>query len=126
MLKITYLEDEIYLEHLEESIEAWKANRILVNLRAGASIFVEESTACLVIPIDTPYLMGLAELEAKKQIEIVPCDTEYLEVVLPGIWVTSNEDSEEGIFACALHRSSESFLYRIWQESQVSPSVISE
>ena len=126
MLKITYLEDEIYLEHLEESIQAWRANRVLVSLRAGISIFVEESTACLVIPIDTPYLMGLAELEAKKQIEITPCDSEYLEVVLSGIWVTSNEDSEEGIFVCDLHHSSESFIYRIWQESKVSSSVISE
>lgn len=126
MLKITYLEDEIYLEYLEESIEAWKANRILVSLRAGVSIFVEDSTACLVIPVDTPYIMGLAELEAKKQITITPCDAEYLEIVLPGTWVTSNEDSEEGIFVCDLHHSSESFLYRIWQESQVSSSVVSE
>jgi len=126
MLKITYLEDEIYLEYLEESIEAWKANRILVSLRAGVSIFAEESTACLVIPSDTPYLMGLAELKAKKQIEITPCDEGYLEVVISGIWITSNEDSEEGIFVFSLSHSSESFLYRIWQESQVSSSVVSE
>ena len=126
MLKITYLENEIYLEYLEESIEAWKANRILVNLRAGMSIFVEESTACLVIPIDTPYLMGLAELAAKEKIEASPCDAEYLEVILPGTWVTSNEDSEEGIFVCNFSHSSESFLYRMWQESQVSSSVVSE
>ena len=126
MLKITYLEDEIYLEYLEEFIEAWKANRILVSLRAGVSIFVEESTACLVIPIDTPHLMGLAELAAKEKIEVSPCDAEYIEVVLPGTWVTSHEDSEEGIFICELTHSSESFIYRMWQESQVSSSVISE
>ena len=70
--------------------------------------------------------MGLAELAAKEKIEVSPCDAEYIEVVLPGTWVTSHEDSEEGIFICELTHSSESFIYRMWQESQVSSSVISE
>ena len=126
MLKITYLEEEIYLEHLVESVEAWKANRILVSLRAGVSIFVESSTACLVVPIDTPYLSGLLELEAQELVEITPCDEECLEVVLSGTWVTSNEDSEEGIFICDFNPSSENFLHQMWLESQVGSSVVSE
>ena len=126
MLKITYLEDEIYLEYLEESIEAWKANRILVSLRAGVSIFVEASTASLVVPMDTPYLGELAKLEAQNLIDIAPCDEEYFEVVLSGTWVTSNENSEQGIFVCDFNRHSEYFLYQMWQESQVGSSVISE
>lgn len=126
MLKITYLEDQIYLEYLEESIETWKANRILVSLRAGMSIYVESSTACLVVPIDTPYLAALAQLEAKELIEITPCDDEHLEVTLSGTWVTSNENSEEGIFVCDLSHSIEYAIYQMWQESQVGSSVISE
>ena len=126
MLKITYLEDGIYLEYLEESVEAWKANRILVSLRAGVSIFVETSTACLVVPIDTHYLSGLAELEAKESIEIHPCDREYLEIVLSGTWVTSSEDSEEGIFVGDFSPSSERLIYQMWQESQVGSSVVTE
>ncbi len=123
MLKITYLEEGIYLEYLEESIEAWKANRILVSLRAGISIFVESSTACLVIPIDSRYLVDIAELEAKQLIEVFPCDEEYLEVIVPGTWVSQNEDSEEGIFVCELGLGGEYLLYSIWQKSQVGSSL---
>ncbi len=123
MLKITYLEEGIYLEYLEESIEAWKANRILVSLRAGISIFVESSTACLVIPIDSRYLVDIAELEAKQLIEVFPCDEEYLEVIVPGTWVSQSEDSEEGIFVCELGLGGEYLLYSIWQESQVGSSL---
>lgn len=126
MLKITYLEEGIYLEHLQESVEAWKANRVLVSLRAGVSIFAEASSASLVLPIDSPYLFGLAQLEAKQQIEIYSCDGEYLEAVLSGTWVTNCEDSEEGIFVCDLDHDSENFFYKMWQESQVNTSVMSE
>ncbi len=123
MLKITYLEEAIYLEYLEESIEAWKANRILVSLRAGINIFIESSTACLVIPIDSRYLIDIAELEAKQLIEVFPCDEQYLEVVVPGAWVSQSEDSEEGIFVCDLSLGGEYLLYSIWQESQVGSSL---
>ena len=126
MLKITYLEEGIYLEHLHESLEAWKATRILVSLRAGASIHTEASIACLIVPAYTPYLAGLVELEEKQLIDITPCDEEYLEIALSGIWVAQNKDSEEGVFVCELNHSSENFLFQLWQESQVGTSVVSE
>lgn len=126
MLKITYLEDGIYLEYLEESVETWKASRVLVSLRAGASIYTESSRACLVLPAYTPYLSCLVELEERKLIQIAPCDEEYLEVSLSGTWVAQSEDSEEGVFVCELNHSSEYFLYKLWQESQIGTSVMSE
>ena len=126
MLKITYLEEGIYLEHLQESVEAWKATRVLVSLRAGASIYTNQSVASLVVPAYTPYLTGLVELEEKQLIEITPCDEKYLEIALSGTWVAQNEDSEEGVFVCELNHSSECFLFQLWQESQVGTSVVSE
>ena len=126
MLKITYLEDGIYLEYLQESVEVWKASRVLVSLRAGASIHTESTTASLVLPAYTPYLAGLVELEENKLIKIAPCDEQYLEVSLSGTWVSQSADSEEGVFVCELNHSSEYFLYELWQESQVGTSVLSE
>ena len=126
MLKITYLEEGIYLEHQEETVEAWKATRILVSLRAGASIYTEDSIACLVVPAYTSYLAGLVELEEKQLIDITPCDEEYLEIALSGTWVAQSEDSEEGVFVCELNNSSEYFLFQLWQECQVGTSVVSE
>ena len=126
MLKITYLEEGIYLEYLEESVEAWKASRVLVSLRAAASIHVESSLASLVLPWDLPCLNKLAELEARELIEVTPCDEGYIEVALLGIWVAQSPESEEGVFVCELDLSSEYFLYQLWQKAQIGTSVISE
>lgn len=126
MLKITYLEDGIYWEHVKESVESWKAARILVSLRAAVRIHLESSTACFLLPANISCLRGLAELESQKILEINPCDEEYIEVSLLGTWVASSKDSEEGIFVCDLSYSSEYFLHKLWQESQIESSVMSE
>jgi hypothetical protein len=122
MLKITYLEDEINLEYLEEAVEVWKANRILVNLRAGVCIYVESSIANIVLSINsgTNNLIKLAE---NQPIELIPCDDDYLEVGLIGTWLAQTENSEEGVFVCELNHEIEYSLYRLWQASQVGTSV---
>ncbi|MGB5632500.1 MAG: alr0857 family protein [Waterburya sp.] len=126
MLKITYLEDEIYLEYLQKSVEAWKKERILVNLRAAVSVYTESSTASLVLPVNLSCLRELVNLAEKKLISIIPCDEEYIEVSFPGTWISQTEDNESGIFVCELGNESEYFLYQLWQESQVGDSVVSE
>lgn len=126
MLKITYLEEEIYLEYLQESVEVWKASRVLVSLRAAANIYMEPSTACLIFPANIPDLSGWLELEARANVEITICDAEYIEVSLSGTWVSMSEDSEEGVFVCDLNRRNEDLLYQLWQKSQIVSSVMSE
>ncbi len=126
MLKITYLEEEIYLEYLQESLDAWKAARILVSLRAATSIYIEDSTACLMLPANISSLTGLEELAAEEIFEITFCDEEYFEVSFPGTWVAQRENSQEGVFVCDLNHTSEYFLYKLWQESQIKSSVMSE
>ena len=124
MLKITYLEDGICLEYLEKSLKAWKAERILVNLRAAISVYVESSIASIILPI-TPKVSSLVRLAQSQPIEFVPCDEEYLEISLPGTWVAQESACEEGVFVCELNCDLEHYLYRLWQESQVGTSVIS-
>ncbi|MGL6345252.1 MAG: alr0857 family protein [Waterburya sp.] len=126
MLKITYLKEGIYLESLDESLETWKANRILVSLQAGMSIYVELGTACLILPSKMLYMKDLAILEAQELLEITPCDEEYMEISLSGTWIAKDEHSEEGIFVCAFDGSSEQLLYKSWQKSQIEVSVFSE
>lgn len=123
MLKITYLEDGIYLEYLQESMEAWKTSRVLVSLRAGVSVQVENISASLVLPANIAYLAGLTELADQELIRVTPCDDFYVEVVLFGTWVAQNKNSEEGVFVCELNHSSEHFLYELWQESQIGTSL---
>jgi hypothetical protein len=126
MLKITYLKEGIYLESLQESLEAWKASRILVSLQAGMSIYVESSTACLILPSNMLHIKDLAILEAQELIEITPCDEEYIEVSLSGTWIAKDENSEEGVFVCAFDCNGEQLLYKSWQKSQTEISVFSE
>lgn len=125
MLKITYLEDDIRLEHLQQPIAAWKADRIIVNLRAAVGVYVESSVASLILPIDS-CIKDLVELTEKELIDIFPCDEEYVEVSLIGTWVAENCDREIGIFVCELSPESEHCLCRLWQESQIKTSACGE
>lgn len=125
MLKITYIEEEILFEHLQQPVEAWQADRILVNLRAAVSVYVESSVASLVLPIDS-CLKDLVWLAEKELIDIVLCDEEYVEVSLLGTWIAEHKNSEQGIFVCELSSDSEHCLYQLWQKAQIGTSVISE
>ena len=126
MIKITYLEDGIYLEYLPEIAEAWKAARTIVSLRAAVSIYTESSTACLILPIDMSCLKNLTKLAEEESIDIIPCDEEYVEVSLLGTWISRSRDSEEGTFVCDLGYDNENILYELWQESQIRTSIVSE
>ena len=126
MIKIAYLENEIYLEHLTKSTEVWKSDRILLNLRAGISIYTESGVGNLIFPVTPSCLEDLAKLVETEIVYINPCDEEYVEVSLLGTWIAESQDSEEGIFACDLSRDNERLLYQLWQESFVEASVASE
>jgi hypothetical protein len=128
MLKITYTENGFYLEHLNESLETWLANRVLICLRATASIYVEPSTASLLLPINLPYFRDLETLEDRSSnvLELSICDDYSAEVSLQGTWVTTDEDSEEGIFVSSLDERTEFFLYQLWKEGNLDTSLIGE
>lgn len=128
MLKITYTENGFYLELLTKSLETWLANRVLVCLRATASIYVEPSTASLLLPIDLPYFRHLEALENQSNgvVRLDLCDDYSAEVSLQGTWVTTDEESEEGIFVCSLDDHTEFFLYQLWKEGNINPSFIGE
>lgn len=125
MLKITYLENDIHLEHLQQPIEAWKADRIIVSLRAAVGVYVESSVASLIFPIDS-CIKDLVELAQKDLIDIFPCDEECIEVSLLGTWIAENCDREIGIFVCELSPESERCLCRLWQKAQIETSALGE
>ncbi|MEM9507522.1 MAG: alr0857 family protein, partial [Cyanobacteria bacterium P01_E01_bin.35] len=102
MLKITYLEDDVCLEHLSKSVAVWKSERILLNLRAAVGVFTESSIATLVFPTNLPCLNKFVNLAKQEQIEVIPCDEDYIEVSLSGTWIAQAEDSEAGIFVCEI------------------------
>ncbi len=128
MLKLTYIETGFYLEYLAKSLEEWVQERVVLALRVGA-LYIEPSTAAFLLPIDLPGLDTLT-VEIRRQdlesISLSVCDSEYIEVSIKGTWVSSNADSTEGVFVTAMSHSIEFFLLKLWQDSQVSASVLSE
>ena len=150
MLKLIYTENSFYLERLAQSLEEWVTTRTLVSLRAGASFYIEPSTASFLLPADLPHLRELevfvqqdttdaiAESGAeafghafakgdaartRTPIALSICDAQYVEVSLQGTWLTSDPEDEEGIFVTAMNYAVEFFLYQLWQEANHRASV---
>ena len=129
MLKLTYIETGFYLEYLAKSLEDWVQERVVLALRVGESLYIEPTTAAFLLPADLPGLetlvMEIRRLDPES-ISLSAGDAEYIEVSLNGTWVSLNADSDEGVFVAAMSHSIEFFLLKLWQDSQVSASVLSE
>lgn len=129
MLKLTYIETGFYLEYLAKSLEEWVQERVVLALRVGASLYIEPTTAAFLLPADLPGLETLVTEIRRldpESISLSAGDAECIEVSLNGTWVSLNTDSEEGVFVAVMSYSTEFFLLKLWQDSQVSASVLSE
>lgn len=125
MLKLTYMENGFYLEHLAQPLEEWVMARVMLALRVGTSLCVEPSTASFLLPANLPQLRHLErQQEGEDAIALSRCDVEYVEVCLKGTWITSDTDSAEGIFVTSMSYPVEFFLLKLWEESQIRTSCL--
>ncbi|MBD2774371.1 alr0857 family protein [Iningainema tapete] len=115
MLKLTYIENNFKLEYLNESLETWVNTRVILALQTAQHIHLISGTASFLIT-SNPYLMKLEK--ADHRIEICPCDAEFVEVTLKGLWLTSNAGSETGVFVTVLSESVEFLLHELSQSQQ--------
>ena len=117
MLKLTYTENNFNLERLDESLENWVNIRVILALQSDTKMYVESSTASfLVAEKDMP---NLANLEKGNQVELCRCDANLVEVVLKGLWLTSDPESEVGVFVTTLEQSTEFLLEQMQQSKQL-------
>ncbi|MBD1873596.1 hypothetical protein H6F75_08885 [Nodosilinea sp. FACHB-131] len=116
MLKLTYSDADLLIEHLDLTVEAMVTQRSLVALRAGQPLVVQPGYGAFALPADLP---GIAALKAGSQgaIDIAPCDIDWLEVTLRGTWLTDHAASAEGILVAELGSQLESQLVALWQRS---------
>lgn len=129
MLKLTYIETGFYLEYLAKSLEEWVQGRVVLALRVGETLCIEPTTASFLLPADLPGVETLVVEVKRLDVEAISlsvCDAEYIEVSIEGTWVSSNADSTEGVFVATMSHSIEFFLLKLWQDSQVNASVLSE
>lgn len=121
MLKATYTDTGVFLEKLTESVEVFVIQRVVLNLRLGHRLMVESSYASLLLPAGLPGLTELSAIALKLSPEILRldiCDSEWVEVILRGTWITSEAEGAEGIFAVDLEASAERCLFELWRRSQ--------
>lgn len=124
MLKVTFSDTGLCLEVLTQSLETVVAQRMKVNLRLGQPMVVLPLSAAIPVRADLPAvatLMTLAQTHPAVCVEV--CDRNWLEVAMIGTWLTSQIDSDEGIFLVELSTQLEAVLYGLWQASQTQSPV---
>ncbi|PSF35256.1 hypothetical protein C7H19_16995 [Aphanothece hegewaldii CCALA 016] len=122
MLKLTYTTNGFHLEHLSQSIEEWVNTRVLLAMRSGTGLSVEPSTACFLLPQNLANLDTLEEM-GEDTLSVSMCDADSVEISLEGTWLSSNNESEEGLFVCVMDESAEIFLYQLWKTAQYQLTV---
>jgi hypothetical protein len=121
MLKLTYAETELQLERLAVSLEEVVAQRAVLALRLGRSLYLEVGRAAFLLAVNTP---GLSQLEAAirqeahAQINLSPVDEAFVEVSLQGSWLADCSEAETGIFLATYGDRIEFFIHKLWLASQ--------
>ena len=129
MLKLTYTETGLYLERLVQSLEEWVRARVILSLRVGQKLLIEPSTASFLLPANLPglaLLQALAQLEKTAAVTISLGDAEYVEVSLRGTWLAADRESAEGDFVVVTSDSTESFIFKLWQDSLACASSLQQ
>ncbi|MEM1392523.1 MAG: alr0857 family protein [Cyanobacteria bacterium P01_H01_bin.150] len=115
MLKLSYTDNKISLHCLQESLEEWINTRVLLSLRSSTSIYIKSSTASILVPADSFFTTQLEELKGENIVEFCRCDSESVEIVLKGIWLTSEVESETGLFVTEIEDKAEYLLQNMFE-----------
>ena len=125
MLKFTYIENDLNMEHLTDSLEDWVMTRVRLALCSGTNLYLEPTSASFLLPKDLPHLSDLETLlDHCDNIELAIADLEDLEISINGTWVTSDNMSDEGIFLSQMSDWAEFLLYKIWRAAQTNVSIL--
>ncbi len=129
MLKFIYTETGFNLERLPYSIEELVATRAVVAMRVGQSIAIAPSSASFLLPADLPGLKFL-EAEALSDragiISVCIADSEYVEVSLRGTWISTDSESDFGVFVTTLGDRAEFYILKCSQEANAGVSLLKE
>jgi hypothetical protein len=103
MLKLTYTDEGLLLNHLNQSLDNWVSNRILLALRSGIPFWIESTKVCFMLPMNLPCINQLIDSlggELNNTLELALYDKSQMELKLFGTWLSSHPDNEEGVFVC--------------------------
>ena len=126
MLKLSYTEFGLHMERVSVELEELLAQRLILALRTGQSLYIEPGKAAFLLPTD---ILDLAQLELALQMEwshitVSPVDAEFVEVSLEGTWIAATVEAHAGIFITTLADRTEFFVYKLWQATQLQVSSL--
>lgn len=125
MLKLTYAENSFDLEYIDQPWENWINIRVVLALQSGCKIHVQNITASFTIKLDSFEFDELSKaVQNDNKIEICYCDVDVVEISLKGVWLSSNVDSEEGVFVTALNTLTEFYLVAVEQKQHSCYSAL--
>lgn len=137
MLKLNYTDVGLFMEQTLTNPELLIAQRVLLAMRLGQTLYVEPGHASFLLPADLPELEGLKAVlqqEYNPSATIFPIDDASVEVNLSGCWVAESKEAQEGMFLTmmsdslspfgaatpteTLRERIERFIYKLWQMSE--------
>jgi hypothetical protein len=125
MLKLTYTETGLHMERVAAPLEVLVAQRVVLALSFGQTLYVERGKASFLLPVSAS---GLAQLEqavrtdAGLNVCIYPIDDRFVEVSVEGNWIAETAAAHEGTFVTALSDRVEFYIFKLWQTTQVPAS----
>lgn len=127
MLKLTYTEDGLHMEHLRALVETVVTQRTLLALRLGKALCIQPGTASFLLPVGAVNLKqfkAAMQGEQARSIEICAVDAEFYEVSIRGVWLANGNDAHEGMFVAVMQDKTEFFVHKLWLASQAVSSVV--
>ncbi|XGW00732.1 MAG: alr0857 family protein (plasmid) [Leptolyngbya sp. BL-A-14] len=127
MLTLNYTDIGLFMERSMTNPELLIAQRVLLAMRLGQTLYVEPGHASFLLPAALPELEGLEAVlqrEYNSSAMVFPVDDDSVEVNLSGCWVAESKAAHEGMFLTVMSDRIERFLYKLWQKSEVHISSL--
>jgi hypothetical protein len=127
MLKLNYTDVGPYMERTMTNPELLIAQRVLLAMRLGRSLYVEPGRASFLLPVDIPELKVLEvalQREYGSVVTLIAGDETFVEVGLSGSWIAEDKDAHEGMFLAAMSNRTEFLIYKLWQMSEARISSL--
>ncbi|MGJ3248271.1 MAG: alr0857 family protein [Elainellaceae cyanobacterium] len=127
MLKFTYAETGLHIEHSVQSVSEWIELRIRLSRQVSHQLRLERCVASFLLPaalIDSTVLHDVVRSERYGVMEWAIADAECIEITLTGIWLSSSHSDIEGVFVIELSDRTEGIIIKLWQKSQLHISAL--
>jgi hypothetical protein len=126
MLKLTYTEQGLLLDHVDQSLDAWISNRMLLSVSTGIPIWIESTQVSFLFTADLPYLSHLIDNPSNDfnhTFELSICEPNQIEMKISGTWISSHPDNQEGVFICSFPDYLEDRISLLLEEYSRSLSI---